>query len=190
MAINRSYGRLAQLVERLLYTEDVGGSSPSSPTSLRVSNPVAYNYLKHRRQPACGHGRQANLRLHRLDGLARPNTRDQNICHDGGRMPDLNWNQNLWGATYDWPERGEEWSEGWGGSEAQWFGSIFPRLHRFLPASRILEIAPGFGRWSNFLIRGCDEYVGIDLSEKCIAACRERLPPPNMPSSSPMTGNL
>ncbi len=24
-------GRLAQLVERLLYTQDVGGSSPSSP---------------------------------------------------------------------------------------------------------------------------------------------------------------
>src|SRR5688572_22266669 len=30
-----SRGRLAQLVERFLYTEDVGGSSPSSPTSLR-----------------------------------------------------------------------------------------------------------------------------------------------------------
>jgi hypothetical protein len=27
-------GRLAQLVERLVYTEDVGGSSPSSPTIL------------------------------------------------------------------------------------------------------------------------------------------------------------
>ena len=27
-------GRLAQLVERLLYTQDVGGSSPSPPTSL------------------------------------------------------------------------------------------------------------------------------------------------------------
>ncbi len=26
-------GRLAQLEERLVYTEDVGGSSPSSPTS-------------------------------------------------------------------------------------------------------------------------------------------------------------
>ena len=26
------YGRLAQLVERFIYTEDVGGSSPPSPT--------------------------------------------------------------------------------------------------------------------------------------------------------------
>src|SRR6266852_4966543 len=29
-------GRLAQWVERLLYTQDVGGSSPSPPTSLRA----------------------------------------------------------------------------------------------------------------------------------------------------------
>src|SRR5580698_9484372 len=34
-------GRLAQLVERFLYTEDVGGSSPSSPTSLRGLGHVA-----------------------------------------------------------------------------------------------------------------------------------------------------
>src|SRR5580700_11208586 len=38
-AINRAlvghHGRLAQLVERLLYTQNVGGSSPSPPTSLR-----------------------------------------------------------------------------------------------------------------------------------------------------------
>jgi hypothetical protein len=26
------FGRLAQLVERFFYTEDVGGSSPSAPT--------------------------------------------------------------------------------------------------------------------------------------------------------------
>src|SRR6476646_5448334 len=33
-AIKVTRGRLAQLVERLLYTQDVGGSSPSPPTSL------------------------------------------------------------------------------------------------------------------------------------------------------------
>jgi hypothetical protein len=32
IAINEWRGRLAQLVERLLYTQDVGGSSPSPPT--------------------------------------------------------------------------------------------------------------------------------------------------------------
>jgi SAM-dependent methyltransferase len=89
-------------------------------------------------------------------------------------MPDVNWNKTVWGSTYDWQNSGEEWSTGWGGSEAQWFGSIFPRLHRFLPAQRILEIAPGFGRWTRYLISACDEFVGIDLSAKCIDACRNR----------------
>ena len=44
-AIKVARGRLAQLVERLLYTQDVGGSSPSPPTSL----------------PACGASALASL---------------------------------------------------------------------------------------------------------------------------------
>lgn len=89
-------------------------------------------------------------------------------------MPDLAWNKTHWGSDYKWPALGEEWSAAWGGSEPQWFGSLLPRLHRFLPARRILEIAPGFGRWTKFLIPACDEFVGIDLAEKCINTCRER----------------
>jgi SAM-dependent methyltransferase len=89
-------------------------------------------------------------------------------------MPDLNWNKAVWDSAYAWHDQGEEWSSAWGGSEAQWFGAIFPRLHRFLPAGRVLEIAPGFGRWTRFLIPACDEFVGVDLSPKCIDACRKR----------------
>ncbi len=89
-------------------------------------------------------------------------------------MPDLNWNKTAWDSIYSWHDSGEEWSTAWGGSEAQWFGAIFPRLHRFLPAQRILEIAPGFGRWTKYLIPACDEFVGIDLSAKCVDACRDR----------------
>lgn len=88
-------------------------------------------------------------------------------------MPDVSWNKGVWGSTYRWPLAGEEWSKAWGGSEAQWYGSIFPRLHRFLPARGILEIAPGLGRWSKFLIPACEEFVGVDLSEKCTDACRK-----------------
>jgi cyclopropane fatty-acyl-phospholipid synthase-like methyltransferase len=43
-----------------------------------------------------------------------------------------------------------------------------------LPARRILEIAPGRGRWTQFLLRQCDEYFGVDISEKCIEFCRRR----------------
>src|SRR3954470_22168384 len=33
-----NYGRLAQLVERLVYTEVVGGSNPSSPTRVQIEH--------------------------------------------------------------------------------------------------------------------------------------------------------
>ncbi len=87
-------------------------------------------------------------------------------------MPDLEWNSFCWDGSYSWKAGGEEWSEVWGGSEAQWFGSLYPRLHRYLPTAAILEIAPGFGRWTKFLLLACREYLGIDLSNECVIACR------------------
>src|SRR4030095_4890255 len=52
---------------------------------------------------------------------------------------------------YDWKEAGEEWSQPWGSSAAQWAGTIFPRIRECLPAGTILEIAHGFGRWTHYL---------------------------------------
>jgi SAM-dependent methyltransferase len=89
-------------------------------------------------------------------------------------MPDLSWNKNTWDGSYDWTAEGEEWSAWWGGSEAQWFSTLYPRLHRFLPAGRVLEIAPGYGRWTKYLLHGCQSYVGIDLAEQAVSACRKR----------------
>ena len=88
-------------------------------------------------------------------------------------MPELGWNREIWEETYTWDDRGEGWSVGWGGSEAQWFGSLYPRLHRVLPAKSILEIAPGFGRWTRFLLPLCQNYLGIDLSAKAVSACQK-----------------
>jgi SAM-dependent methyltransferase len=88
-------------------------------------------------------------------------------------MPDLQWNRSTWDGDYGWAGGGEEWSKDWGGSEAQWFGTLYPRLHRALPARAILEIAPGFGRWTRFLLPLCENYIGIDLSASCVQACRE-----------------
>jgi SAM-dependent methyltransferase len=90
-------------------------------------------------------------------------------------MPQIDWNHSVW-DSYAWTHAGEEWSEPWGGSVAQWFGSLYPRIHRYLPAKRILEIAPGFGRWTQFLIPACTEFTGIDLSAKCVEACKARFP--------------
>jgi SAM-dependent methyltransferase len=89
-------------------------------------------------------------------------------------MPELGWNRLTWDGAYDWRGGGEEWSEAWGNSEAQWFGSLYPRLHRLLPVRTALEIAPGFGRWTRFLIDACEHYTGIDLSRVCVDHCRHR----------------
>ncbi len=89
-------------------------------------------------------------------------------------MPDLVWNRKVWDGDYDWSAAGEEWSAVWGGSHAQWYGSILPRVSRFLPARHILEIAPGYGRWTRFLLRSCEQYTGVDLSLECIEYCRSR----------------
>ena len=89
-------------------------------------------------------------------------------------MPEVEKNLEVWDSSYDWTLQGEEWSEPWGNSEAQWFGSILPRLHRFLPVNNILEIAPGHGRWTNYLRNYCNNLSLVDLSPTCIISCKER----------------
>jgi hypothetical protein len=82
-------------------------------------------------------------------------------------------NETVWNETYPWDEKGlgEVWSGGWGNSSAQWFTTIYPRIQRYLPSPVILEIAPGFGRWTRFLLPFCDQLIGVDLSQKCVDHC-------------------
>lgn len=88
-------------------------------------------------------------------------------------MPTLEWNA-VWNGGYDWSNAGEEWSQAWGGSESQWFGCILSRLGSYLPVRTILEIAPGYGRWTRFLMGHCVRLIGIDLSEACVRHCQQR----------------
>jgi SAM-dependent methyltransferase len=87
-------------------------------------------------------------------------------------MPSIEENRD-WGR-YSWPEKGDEWSRDWGDVETQWHATILPRIRSFLPTRRVLEIAPGHGRWSSFLINCANEYIGVDLNTECVAACRTR----------------
>lgn len=75
---------------------------------------------------------------------------------------------------YDWTHAGEEWSAPWGSSAAQWSGTILPRIRACLPTGTILEIAPGFGRWTDYLKDYCKELWAVDRSSQCIDACRRR----------------
>lgn len=89
-------------------------------------------------------------------------------------MPSVEQNVDQWDRDYDWSERGDEWSKPWGGAAAQWYGSLHPRVRSFLPSQAILEIAPGFGRWTEFLLPHCERYIGVDVSTSCVEACATR----------------
>src|SRR4051812_9383186 len=87
-------------------------------------------------------------------------------------MPTIEANYSRWDQTYDWGQAGEEWSTTWGSSHMQWYGTILPRIGKFLPANTIVEIAPGYGRWTRFLKGLCNNLIVVDLSEKCIDTCK------------------
>ena len=89
-------------------------------------------------------------------------------------MPSVDWNKRIWDEKHHWDLHGDEWSSAWKNSEMQWYFSIFPRIHKFLPAKSILELGPGHGRWSQFLSHNCHELHLVDLSQSCIEFCRKR----------------
>ena len=89
------------------------------------------------------------------------------------RMGDVAENRKVWNETCDWSRRGEEWSDWFGGTEAEWFGALLPRIHSHVPTGTILEIAPGYGR-TQYLKDLCDRLIVVDLAERCIFHCRER----------------
>ncbi|MBV9268913.1 MAG: class I SAM-dependent methyltransferase [Acidobacteriaceae bacterium] len=89
-------------------------------------------------------------------------------------MATLEENLKVWNDQYDWPSAGDEWSATFGGTDALWSFVLYPRIRRFLPCSGILEIAPGFGRWTRFLKDQCQSMIGVDISARCIEYCKAR----------------
>jgi ubiquinone/menaquinone biosynthesis C-methylase UbiE len=88
-------------------------------------------------------------------------------------MPTLAENKNVFDGLYGWFSGGDGWSEAWGSAQAQWAGCLYPRVFPFLKG-RILEIAPGHGRWTQFLRDHCTSLIGIDLSVTCVNECRSK----------------
>ena len=88
-------------------------------------------------------------------------------------MPTLTQNRNCWDTQYHWRDAGAEWSEQWSTPQAQWSGCLYPRIFPFL-RGRILEIAPGQGRWTQFLRHHCTSLIGVDLAATCVGQCRRK----------------
>jgi SAM-dependent methyltransferase len=88
-------------------------------------------------------------------------------------MASISENGQYWNRADAWLREGDEWSEDWGTAQAQWVGCLLPRVFPFLKG-RILEIAPGRGRWTQFLRPYCSSLIGIDLARSCVERCAER----------------
>ena len=85
-------------------------------------------------------------------------------------MNSLLANKVIW-ESWDWSGKGDEWtiSPEWKASVVRNFIDPFYR-----DCNTILEIGPGGGRWTEFLIPKGKEFVGIDISETCVSECRKR----------------
>lgn len=89
-------------------------------------------------------------------------------------VPTVEENIEEWGSRYEWSRQGDDWSQPFGGSHRLWGGIVHPRVMAFLPARHILEIAPGHGRMTQFLLASCERLTAVDLNASCLAACQER----------------
>lgn len=90
-------------------------------------------------------------------------------------MPTILENQARW-TEHAWDREGHEWSPGQtaAGGDMLWWRSLLPRIATHLPAASVLEIGPGFGRWTQHLLRQSEQLTAIDLTERCIEHCRAR----------------
>jgi SAM-dependent methyltransferase len=98
----------------------------------------------------------------------------------GGKAENtIDENHAIWNDQHAWPSDGDEWNgsakfcgqpyDAWKDSLVETF--LLPHL---TPTSRVLEIAPGHGRWSSYLVEQAAHVDLVDLSESCISFCRDK----------------
>jgi len=88
-------------------------------------------------------------------------------------LPGLNsagLNKMIW-ESWDWNAGGEEWTP-----SPEWKDSVVSSiLKKHMPADGVIvEIGPGGGRWTEFLLDVGSRVFAIDISEECLRVCRER----------------
>jgi SAM-dependent methyltransferase len=79
-------------------------------------------------------------------------------------------NKLIWN-TWDWGGKGEEWTP-----SAEWKESVVSTFidPHYKDTDTVLEIGPGAGRWTEFLLKRCKRLVAVDISESCVNECRKR----------------
>ena len=88
-------------------------------------------------------------------------------------------NDRMW-SEYDWSSRGEEWTQEVATFKqldpAAWKAQLIDGLMlKYIPqGSRVLEIGPGAGRWTEVLQPRCERLLLADVSARCLQLCRDR----------------
>ena len=82
--------------------------------------------------------------------------------------------QRLWNLDSNWVTDGHEWSKSFGTTENLWNNEIFDKIKEFR-GKKILEIAPGFGRITQFLSILAGELIVVDLNPICIEKTKLKL---------------
>ena len=82
--------------------------------------------------------------------------------------------QRLWNLNSNWAIDGHEWSKSFGTTEELWNNQIFDKIKEFR-GKKILEIAPGFGRITQFLSILAGELIVVDLNPICIEKTKSKL---------------
>ena len=92
-------------------------------------------------------------------------------AHRGYRGHSGRENREIW-EEYDWRGDAEDWTP-----SAEWKAWVVDQLLRptMSGGGVIVEIGPGGGRWSKLLCEWADELVLVDVTERTLALCRERL---------------
>jgi SAM-dependent methyltransferase len=87
-------------------------------------------------------------------------------------MSSLSANKLIW-ENWNWSGNGEEWtlSPEWKTSVVKTFIDPY-----YTNCGALLEIGPGAGRWTEYLITKTNKLIGVDISQACVTACQNRFP--------------
>jgi len=77
--------------------------------------------------------------------------------------------KTIWNNPDNWIDNGHEWSKYYGTTDKLW-DVIYSKISKYIKGDA-LEIAPGFGRITKYLIPEVNSLSIIDLNELCIEKC-------------------
>jgi len=91
----------------------------------------------------------------------------------------LQWNREKWGGRAPWDQCGDNWTfhaESCGQPYALWKQAVVDAfVSPYIgPDVDVLEIGPGQGRWSEFIVGRAKSVTLVDLNATCIDVCRDR----------------